>query len=542
MSEVDKGPKGLTRRGVFKAGAGVALGVSLFGFLDREAQAAEQVLKIAHGGFDMDWSPMRGGGRPFRWQSLWWASPMRFDSSGAIQPYVVTSWEPSADLTTWTFHLDPKAVFSDGSPITAADIKGSWELAAMPSSKHQRVNQVAANIVGYDEIVAGTAKEMPGLVAKDDKTLVVTLKAADPIFFMRIANHLIPIVKASEARDADGNEVLEWWSPEGGGVTSGPFKITSLDLDAGKIGFAPNENFFGEKPKLSGVEIQVVEDPVAATALLQKGEMQAHTELVTSTIIKDLGKEFSAGPQIPTGQHFWFNVNAAPLNDPKVRQALIMAVDREGLIKASFPDGPHKKTDMVLTAVPGIDDPKYVPFPYDPAAAKKALAESSYGGPERLPKLILAGTTTPAITAAAQFMIEQWRQNLGITAVELKPTIDNFNPADVHIFRDDAGTRVPDAATYLMSSIHSSSGIAKGKMNGYKNPEVDRLLEEAITKPADDPQRVALAQEAQRLFRDDYAFIPWYGETMSRWALPNVKAMDKNLDWQVVAPWAIEIE
>ncbi|MGO7273556.1 hypothetical protein ACCS56_37355, partial [Rhizobium ruizarguesonis] len=52
--------------------------------------------------FDQDWSPLRGGGRTFRWNSIWWASPMYFDSEGNIKPYVFTSWE-SADNTVWTF-------------------------------------------------------------------------------------------------------------------------------------------------------------------------------------------------------------------------------------------------------------------------------------------------------------------------------------------------------------------------------------------------------------------------------------------------------
>ena len=78
-------------------------------------------------------------------------------------------------------------------------------------------------------------------------------------------------------------------------------------------------------------------------------------------------------------------------------------------------------------------------------------------------------------------------------------------------------------------------------MGGYKNDKVDALIAEALSKPADDPARVALAQEAQRLFRDDYMFIPWYKQTMSRWANANVAGMEKNLDWQIVAPWAISI-
>lgn len=544
MSGNKIGQTGLTRRGVLKLGAGVIAGSSAMPFMAGYVNAAgEQILKVAHPSFDQDWSPMRGGGPHFRWNSAWWAAPMYFDAEGKINPYVFESWSGSDDKKSWTFKIAANAAFSDGSKITAADVKGSWELATMPSTKNQRVSQVLSGVIGYTEVSGGTGKELPGVVAKDDATVEVTLTAADPIFFMRLGNHIVPIVKAAQARGEDGNEKTEWWLPANGGVSSGPFTMTDMDIDGGKIGFAANAAFFGTKPKLARIEITTVEDNVSATQLLKKGEFNAHTELVTSTIVQDLGAEFASGPFIPTSQHFWFNISRKPMEDPKVRQALIMAIDRDGLIKASFPDGPHKKTDQIINSVPGADG-AFEPFPFDPEGAKKLLAESTYGGPERLPKLMMVGISSSANEAAAQYIAEQWRQNLGVTAVEMKPQQDQYagpDQANVQIFRDDVGTRVPDAASYLMGSIHSSSSNAQNKMGGYKNAEVDKLLEDALTKAADDPARIEQAQKAQMIFRNDWAFIPWYMQAMSRWAMPNVKGMEKNLDWQVVAPWAIEI-
>ncbi|MGO7162691.1 ABC transporter substrate-binding protein, partial [Rhizobium johnstonii] len=164
--------------------------------------------------------------------------------------------------------------------------------------------------------------------------------------------------------------------------------------------------------------------------------------------------------------------------------------------------------------------------------------------PERLPKILFVGISGPAIQAAAQFIAEQWRQNLGITAVDMKPQQDSYAGPDqnsVQIFRDDVGTRVPDAVSYLAGSIASTSSNAQNKLGGYKNDKVDSALAEATTKAADDPQRIALAQEAQKAFREDWAFIPWYSQAMSRWATKEVKGLEKNLDWQVVEPWNISI-
>jgi len=470
---------------------------------------------------------------------------MYFDAEGKIHPYVFASWEGSPDAKTWTFKIDPKAVFSDGSAITSEDVAASWNVSAMPSAKNQRIDQVLPGVVGFADVVNGKADTVSGIATPDPATVVVTLENADPIFFMRVANHIAPIAKASQVRGSDGNEVTDWFRPENGTVYSGPFKLKSIDIDQGVLLFEPNENFFGPKPKLAGIEIRTVEDNVTATALIKSGEFNAHTELVTSTIIQDLGADFAAGPLIPTSQHFWLNAARKPMDDPKVRQALIMAVDRDGLMKASFPDGPHKKTDQILNSVPGADNSGFEPFPYDPEGAKKLLAESSYGGAERLPKILFVGISSPAIEAAAQYIAEQWRQNLGVEAVDMKPQQDAYagpDQASVQVFRDDVGTRVPDAVSYLAGSIASASSNAQNKLGAYKNDKVDSLLAEGAAKAADDPERIAKAQQAQQAFRDDWAFIPWYAQAMSRWATANVKGMDKNLDWQVVEPWNIAIE
>jgi peptide/nickel transport system substrate-binding protein len=534
---------GLTRRGALKIGLGTVVAAAAFGSGARIVMAQEgQILKAINPAFNQDWSPLRGGGVPFRWNSFWNASAMYFNDKGEIQPYVLTDWVPNADFTIWTLKVSPDAKFADGAPITAADVKGSWELSSMPNTKNQRVDQVLAGVAGYAAVKDGTATDISGIVAGEGE-LVVTLSGPDPIFFQRLANHIAPIVKVSAARGADGNEVADWFLGANG-ATSGPFMMESADLDAGTVVWVPNPNFFGPAPKLARIELTAVEDNVTATQMLKSGEFQAHTELVTSTMVLDLGADFAAGPTIPTSQHFWFNATRAPMDDPKVREALILAVDRDGLIKASFPDGPHQKTDTVMNSVPGEDDSAFVPYPFDPEAAKAALAASTYGGPEKLPKIMFVGISSPANEAAAQYIAEQWRQNLGISAVDMKPQQDQYSGPDqnaIQIFRDDVGTRVPDAPSYLAGSIGSGSGNAQGKMGGYKNEAIDGLIAEALALPADDPARVAKAQEAQRIFRDDFMFIPWYKQTMSRWATANVTGMEKNLDWQVVAPWAVSI-
>ena len=67
-------------------------------------------------------------------------------------------------------------------------------------------------------------------------------------------------------------------------------------------------------------------------------------------------------------------------------------------------------------------------------------------------------------------------------------------------------------------------------------------LEEASVKGVKDPDRIKLAQEAQRLFREDWTYIPYYYDVMSKWAMPWVMNFDKNDDWQVIEPWNVTID
>ena len=512
---------------------------------ETESSATEQVLRIIHPAFDQNWTPMLGGGHVARLNSLWWAAPMYFDTKGELHPQVFMEWSSNDDFTQWTFKIDPKAVFSDGSPITAEDVKGTWDLSAHPATQHARIDLFLGGVEGFAAVSKGEAAEMTGLVAKDAQTVEVNLTAPDPIFFQKVATHLIAPVKISQARGEDGEQKLEWWRPENGVVVSGPFMPESMDLDRGVITFVRNPNWFGQAPKLDKIIITSVEDNQTAITLLENGEADIHSTIETPTLVDDLGLPFIDGPELPAAQHFWLSVNVEPTNDINVRKALIMAINGEDLIKASYPDGPHQLATQIPNAVPGADDPEYLHFPYDPEGAKAALAASKYGGPENLPKVMIVGVSFPAAEAAAQYIAEQWRQVLGIQTVEMKPQFDDFSGPDkvnIQIFRDDVGTRVPDLVSYLSGAMYSTSGNAINKMGGYNNPEVDRLLDEARVKAIDDPARTELAHQANRLFREDWTFIPWAIPPTSAYAMPWVKNAERNIDWQIAEPWNVFIE
>ncbi|MGQ9599140.1 MAG: ABC transporter substrate-binding protein [Anaerolineae bacterium] len=510
-----------------------------------EAPKVEQILRMLHDRDERDWSPFRGGGGHTRMLSVWWTPPAYYDGDGKLHPALFAEWSSNSDFTVWTFKMRDDVKFSDGSPVTAQDVVATWNVMTLPSSQHQRIGLFMSGVVGFAEASTGAAKTMPGLVAKDDYTVEVTLTAPDPVYYMRIASNLISPAKASQCVGPNGEEIFEWWHPKNGVACSGPFVPEKMDMDMGEVVFVRNPHFFGPTPKLEKVTVLRVLDDAVCTTMLQNREADGHLSLLTPTAIDDLGADFLSGPMIPKGQHFWLHCKRKPTDDLNVRKALIMAINFDELFQVSFPKGPNAKATMILNAVPGADDPEYVPFPYDPDGARAALAASSYGSAENLPKIMFVGISFPAAEAAAQYIAEQWRQVLGIQSVEMKAQYDQYSGPDqehVQIFRDDVATRFPDPVAYLQGSIHSKSSNAQNKMGGYANPEVDRLIDEAATKSPDDPERTNLAMKAQRLFREDWQFIPWYHETNGKMTMPWVKEHVLNMDWQRVEPWKIYIE
>lgn len=540
--------KRASRRRVVKWLAAGAAGIAVpaVWLHSREAAPPEtggRVLKMICPSFEMNWSPLLGGGNLYSLFGLLYASPMYFDQHNQLKPYVFTAWRHDGSHRIWSFDIRPGLRFSDGSPITAEEVKGSFEVAARPASKSQRIDQVLSAVAGYTAVSRGEAAHMPGLRVLGEHRIEIELERADPIFFMRLASNLTPIVKASAMRDPGGDEKPEWWAPAQAPAVSGPYRPVFMDLDQGKVRLEPNPHFFGPKPKLAAIEIDTVEDAVSATALLKRGLYHMTLDLVTSTAVDDLGAAFLGGPMIPRGQHFWLAMDRPPTDDIHVRRALVMAVDRRKLIEVTFPKGPSERAEQILTALPGVD-PAWVPYPHDPAAARAELAKSRYGGPRNLPRIMMVGISNPNSSLAAQFIAEQWRQNLGIERVETRPYMDSYagpQQSTIQIFRDDVTSRVPDAAAYLASAIHSRSVNARNKMGGYRNPQVDMLLDEALTLAAQDPSRTMLAQQAQRLFREDYGFIPWQRTVSSRYAIATVAGANKNMDWQYVEPWNLDL-
>ena len=175
-----------------------------------------------------------------------------------LVPRLAESWEANAESTEFTFTLNPDAVFSDGSPVTAADVKFSWErLAGLEGSASYLMSGVTS------------------IEAPDDQTVVVTMEAPNSAFINIVSAPYMGIVnqEAAEANGAtadDTDSAEQWFLANSAG--SGPFMLDSY-TEGDELVLARNDAFWGEPSPFPGVTLKQVKDATAQLQQLQQGDV-----------------------------------------------------------------------------------------------------------------------------------------------------------------------------------------------------------------------------------------------------------------------------
>jgi peptide/nickel transport system substrate-binding protein len=519
---------------------------------DLPADADEsQVLRIntgSTGSASFDYFPMAGGSDNQSWMPLLHTAPMYFDVDLNLQPGVFDSWTPNEDFTQWVFTIDPRAIFSDGSPITAQDTKDTWQTMALPDSRMGRIIQYIGNVEGFESFRNLEADEITGIVVVDDATIQVNLVNPNPIFHWNIATtHMNPI-KASLAWDGTNDNRETFWLPENNPLYSGPYMLESFSADLQEAVMVPNPNWWmDEGPYLERIEFRFAPDPETTSVMLQNDQVDASLGGIPITLRDQFPDYFR--PIVTFGFNtFWIAVTNEPTTDPNVRKALTLAVDQEAVAQAMFPQGNAVVTNQIIDPDLPCRDAENSWYALDVEGAQAALAASEYGSAENLPILRVTPRGTNAeLNRGMEAVVEFWRQNLGITNIDFQQQVDGFGQDEplINVSRDDVVIRFPDAATYMYVAAHSAGAIASpdgDMLRGYNNPEVDALIDQARALPPEDPQRCELTLQAQQLFMEDNPTILLAKAAGTINAREYVANYEKGPDVGLIAPWRIYIK
>jgi ABC-type transport system substrate-binding protein len=490
----------------------------------------QQILRmVTPSPFRMD--PPTYGGDLWQLQLMVYQCLTRVETDGSIAPGVADSWSSNPEATVWTFTLNPNARFSDGSPLTADDVKWTWDYIVNPASKSVGPDVPASKIAGYQEVRDGAATEMTGVVVKDPQTIEFTLTTPVP-YFPALAGHLTTCTLKGDNVTSGGEE---WWRTP---VTSGFFKVTEFTPgDQATMTLERNENWYREPAKLSQITMQLVADPQTQLVMYDNDEIDGMVcqpaEFAQAT--KPDGERSTDLYWEPADAtwYFGFAIFKPPFEDVKVRQAFASAVDLQAVSIAAL-NGIYPPQPRILRpGFPCGGDEQWQPA-FDVEGAKALLAESTYGGVEGLPPITIIISEQGGATAlgtwgrVATVIQQQLQQNLGVE-VQLVRQIFNSVAEQVDfinateggaIFRLSFGASVQDPA--YVSNVGRTGSSAN--ITGYSNPALDELIAQADAE-LDEAARCALYTQIDQTLSQEAIFLAPFRGTSTWFFKPKVRGM-----------------
>jgi oligopeptide transport system substrate-binding protein len=446
-----------------------------------------------------------------------------FDEKLNIIGDIADHWDVSTDNMKYTFHLRTNVMFHDGSRrVTADDFKYSMERAVNPDTQSDTGDVYLDDLAGVDEYITGNATEVSGIKVVDPNTLELTLKAPDAVFLEKLTYPTAFVVDKNQVKDFGCFD--SGWTLNANGT--GPFKLSSWNLGE-KIVLEPNENFYlTPKPSLSKVTYLISggssytmyqNDELDATGI---GSINIDSVLDPSN---PLNKEYHTSDNLDVF-YIGFNVNKPPLDDPDVRKALAMAIDKDFLSTDLLKGLTVPATGIIPPGMPGHND-ALSGIKFDPTAARALLDQTGKRDELSSIKLLTSGQGA-APNDVIDAIIAMWQQNLGVT-IEIQQEdfglfLTDLRDAKQQMYSLGWIADYPDPQNFLEINFRSNS---PNNQSGYSNSQVDALFDQADAE-LDPQRRLDLYQQAEQIIVNDEPWIPLYHEKASYLVKPNIQGFE----------------
>lgn len=417
-------------------------------------------------------------------------------------PGIAESWEVAEDRVTYTFALRDDARWSDGTAITAEQIVGSWIRILDPETASPAAWFPAMFIDGAAEFNAGEAdSSQVALRAVDENTLQFETAGPRPYLIDALAHHSFQVVPLHAIEEYG----RDWTLPENF-VGNGPYVLTEWSSQD-RIVLERNPAYWNA----ATVELERVAfragDDAALYDMYDRGEIDWATTVPSSRHGEArLRDDYHVSPHLGT-YYYVLNNEQAPLDDPDVRRALAMAIDRPALLKAAAPGGQIAAYSLVpdLEGYRGVSGVRQ-----DVAGAQSLLSEAGYPRGRGFPELTILYNSGETHHAIAQAVQAQWLNHLGID-VQLEAQawgayVSRWESGDFDIIRVGWIGDYPDPHTFL------EMFLADDAMNGgnFSSERYGVLIADAARMERG-PDRFAVLQEAEEiLVEDQAAVIPIY--------------------------------
>ncbi len=434
-----------------------------------------------------------------------------YSATGELVPAVAASWTVSEDGRTYTFKLRPGARWSNGDPLLAEHFVFALRRLVDPSTASPYALALE-DIVNAAEIVAGTLSPTElGVASPDAQTLQILLRRPVP-YLLGLLTHpsAFPLHPGSVAEHGDA------FSRAGNLLSNGAYVLVSWEPGS-MVELTRNLNYWNNAATaIDSVFYHVLPQEVTELNRYRAGELHI-TDNVPPENFKQIREErpdeLFVSPRLGV-YYYGYNLTKAPFKDnPPLRQALSMAVDREVIVETVTGRGEAPAYSWVP---PGTDN--YEPRRFNFAElsqeerntqARKLYREAGYSDENPL-QIELRYTTSDTQKRIAVAVQSMWRDVLGVEATlvneEFQVLLASIRARDVtQVFRGSWSGDYNDAHTFL-STMQAGSPV---NFTGYSNERFDDLMQQAADQVDLDTRRLYL-EEAERVLLSDYPMIPLY--------------------------------
>lgn len=410
------------------------------------------------------------------------------DLEGNIQPVLAESWTVSDDKLTWTFKLRKGVTFHDGTPFNAEAVKYTFGRIQDPEigSPRKSTAKVIKEVKVIDEYTAA----------------VITSKPFAP-FLAQLSAYNLAILSPTAAKK-HGKKYGE--HPAG----TGPFKLASWSPGE-KMVMARNDNYWGNKALVDKLEIRVVPEDSSRVMLLLSGEVDVIAS-VPPIMLTKLKKSKDVKIIQKTGFrtiYIGLNNKVKPFDNLKVRQAVSHAINQEAIVKGILGGVGTIGGGFESPVIPGAHK-NLKPYKYDPALAKKILAEAGY--PNGLETTFYTPTGRYLMDRQVAEAVQAQLKEIGINAKLQTPDwgalVALLNKGDkVPMFLMGKGSPTGD-----LDLTATLTGACGARMNHFSHcdPEVDKLID--LQRGAVDVQEryKILAEIQERMYKNIPAVVLYY--------------------------------
>ncbi len=338
------------------------------------------------------------------------------DNDTVPYPGVAQSWESNDDFTVWTFKLRDNAKWSNGDPVVASDFVYSWERILSPAlgAEYAEMLYVIDNAAAFHQGEISDFSAV-GVKALDDYTLQVTLEGSTPHFLSMLKHYSFYPVNPKVVEEFGGmTNRQSGWSTVENFVGNGPFQITAWNTND-FLEVERNPYYWdADNVGLNGIRFLPIENLNTEHTAFQGGRLHVTYEVPADRIprLRDANDPaLRIDPYL--GSYFYrVNVTREPFNDPRVREALSLAIDRNLIVERVSQGGQTPATGFVPGGISGYPTSDAIAF--DPERAKQLLAEAGYPGGEGFPQAEILINTSENHRKIAEAIQAMWRDTLGV--------------------------------------------------------------------------------------------------------------------------------